>query len=146
MATLRGGEPGHHQGPDRSWRSSAPATSLGGPVQQAEVSGDGQWVGRQVTPTANPDLPSLGAEGSAPGLRDPDTDLAFPFTVPACKGHQHPGAVPSRDKSSRPWQARISALGFLPESRPGWALHARWPGLAHCLFLNGPRAEKGFAF
>lgn len=53
------------------------------------------------------------------------------------KGHQLPDTVTSRDKSSQPWQAYISALGCQVGPCPGWAWHARWPGLARCLFLYG---------
>lgn len=97
-------------------------------MQQQKLLGQGQWIVinviRQVMPMAaaiSHALFSQRQNGTAPGFRNPNIELAFFFTMPVWKGHQPPGTVTSRDKSSQPWQAHISALSCQAGPHPRWA-------------------------
>lgn len=106
----------------------SPLSSPVGPLQQQKLLGQGQWIVinviRQVMPMAaaiSHALFSQRQNGTAPGFRNPNIELAFFFTMPVWKGHQPPGTVTSRDKSSQPWQAHISALSCQAGPHPRWA-------------------------
>lgn len=106
----------------------SPLSSPVGPLQQQKLLGQGQWlvinVIRPVMPMAaaiSHALLSQRQNGTAPGFRNSNVDLAFFFTMPVWKGHQPPGIVTSRDKSSQPWQAHISALSCQAGPHPRWA-------------------------